>query len=147
MKVTFFLLSLIITFLVRSQSCDLVYLPQTKNLVVNYNLTHLPIGMYIGGNMNTLTPTPFFYYSPVSYLNRIGISISSNKVDFMFGGFVETFRDSINIHPDFWVKVYPLRIITNTKNGFDFVLALNYMKKTNYGVGISIPFGNIYSRL
>jgi len=131
-------------FVSKGQSCDLIYLPKSQNLVASYNFNNIPVGMYVGGYIKTSFPSPFIYTTPISYLNRIGISITNRKMDFMFGGFIESYRDSIKITPDFWLKIHTLKIITNTANGFDFVIALNYMKKTNLGIGISIPLGNIY---
>lgn len=146
MKICLTILLSLHCFFSQGQSCDLIYLPKSQNIVATYNLNDIPVGMYLGGDVKTIFPTPFLYYTPLSRLNRIGVSIGTSKADLMFGGFIQNFRDSIVVYPDFWLKVHPLRLMTKTKNGFDFVLAINYMKTTNYGIGLSIPFGNIYGR-
>jgi hypothetical protein len=58
----------------------------------------------------------------------------------MAGVFIETYIDEIKTKPDVWVKIYPLRIITNTEKGFDFTFGVNYMEGFRYGVGVVIPF-------
>jgi hypothetical protein len=77
-------------------------------------------------------------------MNRVGISLTNNKVSVMGGAFIESYVDKIEMQPDVWVKIYPLRIITNTERGFDFTLGVNYMKGFRLGVGIAIPFDGIY---
>lgn len=141
--VTFFLL---ISVLAKSQSGDLIYLPQQKSVLASYTLNFSHVGLYVGGYIRSTFPAPYIYTTPMSLINRVGLSFGNGKYGVMAGGFVENFRDSIKVQPDIWVKVYPLRIFTNTKEGFDFILCVNYMKKLNYGVGISIPFGGIYCR-
>ena len=56
----------------------------------------------------------------------------------MGGTFIKNYVDSLSLTPDIWVKIYPLRIITNTTKGFDFTLGVNYMDVIRYGVGVSI---------
>jgi hypothetical protein len=58
----------------------------------------------------------------------------------MGGVFMETYIDEIKFKPDVWIKAYPLRILTNTDRGFDFVVGVNYMEGFRYGVGVVIPF-------
>jgi hypothetical protein len=76
----------------------------------------------------------------MSILNRVGINLTNHKVSLMGGVFMETYIDEIKFKPDVWVKIYPLRIITNTEKGFDFTFGVNYMEGFRYGVGVVIPF-------
>jgi hypothetical protein len=76
----------------------------------------------------------------MSILNRVGINLTNHKVSLMGGVFMETYIDEIKFKPDVWVKAYPLRILTNTDRGFDFVVGVNYMEGFRYGVGVVIPF-------
>jgi hypothetical protein len=82
----------------------------------------------------------------MSIINRVGINIvgSKQKWGFMVGGFLSDSEDSKEVIFDFWFKLYPLKILTNTNKGFDFVVALNYMEGVRWGAGISIPFRGIY---
>lgn len=138
---------LFVTFLVKGQSSDIIYVPDQKTLVSSFNFNYNRVGFYLGGYMTSRFPTPYIYTTPASRLNRFGLLLGNGKINFMGGGYVETFSiDSVKLQPDLWVKVYPLRILTNTNEGFDFIFAVNYMKGFRYGVGISIPFRGIYSR-
>lgn len=146
MKTILTALILSTTFLCVGQSSDLIYVPSQKSLVASYQ-NHNRIGFYIGGYIRTTFPYPYIYTTPVSFINRVGVNFGSGKYNFMVGGYVENFRDSLKVKPDLWFKVYPLRIITKTDDGFDLIFAVNYMNEFRYGVGITIPFGGIYYRL
>lgn len=129
----------------RSQSSDIMYVPSQKSLVVSYQ-NHNRIGFYIGGYLRTTLPYPYIYTTPISIINRVGVNLGTGKYNFMVGGFIENYVDSLKIKPDLWLKVYPLRLATKTNEGFDLIFALNYMNEFRYGVGITIPFGGIYYR-
>lgn len=137
---------LIISIFAKGQSSDIIYVPNQKSLVVSYTLNYSHVGMYVGGYVRTTFPAPYIYTTPMSMINRIGVNFGGGKYNIMLGGYVESFGASVSIQPDVWLKIYPLRIITNTKEGADIVLAVNYMREFNYGVGIAIPFRGIYSR-
>lgn len=126
------------------QTADVMYVKDQNSLVATYNSNYSPIGYYVGGYFRTSFPQPYIYTTPASFLNRIGISVTNNKVSVMGGAFIESYVDKIEMQPDVWVKVYPLRIITNTERGFDFTFGVNYMKGFRFGVGIAIPFDGIY---
>lgn len=147
MKTTLLSIFLFVTSICYSQSSDIIYVPDQKTLVASYNFNYNHVGVYVGGYLTTTFPTPYIYTTPLSRINRFGINLGSGKVNFMGGGYIETFsRDSVKVQPDLWVKIYPLKIITNTNDGFDFIIAVNYMKGFRYGLGVSIPFGGIYLR-
>lgn len=145
MKTVLTILFLCTSLITNAQSSDLIFVPSQNTLVVSYQ-NYNRVGIYLGGYIRTSFPYPYIYTTPVSFINRIGVNFGSGKMNFMVGGFVENFRDSLKIKPDLWFKLYPLRIITKTNDGFDLVLALNYMNRFRYGVGITIPFGGIYYR-
>lgn len=137
--ISIFLLFVVTT--VKSQSSDLMYVPDQKSLVASYNNTYTPIGFYLGGYFTTSLPQPYIYTTPLSIINRIGLSFSTGQISVMGGAFVKSYVDSLAMKPDIWIKIYPLRILTKTKKGFDFTFGVNYMDKFRYGVGLSIPFG------
>lgn len=146
MKTIILFLFLLVSSNCISQSSDIIYVPGQKNLVATYNFQN-NFGVYMGGNLSSSFPIPYVYTTPISVLNRIGVVYGSNKVNLMGGVFVENLGyDSVRFKPDFWLKIYPLRIITNTNEGFDFIFALNYMNSFRYGFGVSIPFRGIYYR-
>mgnify|MGYP000564973027 FL=1 len=140
MKTITSLLFLLIPFMGFSQDADLMYVPDQNTIVATYNSNYSPIGYYVGGYVTTTRPQPYIYTTPMSILNRVGISLTNHKVSVMGGVFIETYIDEIKTKPDVWVKIYPLRIITNTEKGFDFTVGVNYMEGFRYGVGVVIPF-------
>jgi hypothetical protein len=145
MKTTITSILILFVLNLNAQTADVMYVPNQKSLVATYNSNFSPLGYYIGGYFRTTLPQPYIYTTPASFINRIGVSITNYKVSIMGGAFIESFVDKIELEPDVWVKIYPLRIITNTKRGPDFTLGVNYMKGFRVGVGIAIPFGGIYN--
>jgi len=145
MKTTLALFLLFISFVGKSQTSDIMYIPKEKSLVVTYNNNYNGFGYYIGAYVTTTFPQPYIYTTPQSRMNRIGLSFSNRKVSVMGGVFGETYVDGVDFKPDVWIKAYPLRILTNTKRGPDFTVGINFMQGIRYGFGISIPFWCIYS--
>ena len=146
MKTIITILLLFFYTIVNGQTADVMYVKDQNSLVATYNSNYSPIGYYVGGYFRTSFPQPYIYTTPASFLNRVGISVTNNKVSVMGGAFIESYVDKIELQPDIWVKIYPLRIITNTERGFDFTFGVNYMKGFRLGVGIAIPFDGIYYR-
>jgi len=140
MKTTLALFLLFISFVGKSQTSDIMYIPKEKSLVVTYNNNYNGFGYYIGAYVTTTFPQPYIYTTPQSRMNRIGLSFSNRKVSVMGGVFGETYVDGVDFKPDVWIKAYPLRILTNTKRGPDFTVGINFMQGIRYGFGISIPF-------
>jgi hypothetical protein len=126
---------------VKSQTTDLMYVPDQKSLVVTYNSNYSPIGFYVGGYYTSYFPQPYIYTTPLSIMNRIGLSFSNGQVGVMLGANLKSYVDSLSMSPDIWFKVYPLRLLTKTKRGFDFTVGINCGDKLNYGIGLSIPLG------
>ena len=140
MKTTLALFLLFISFVGKSQTSDIMYIPKEKSLVVTYNNNYNGFGYYIGAYVTTTFPQPYIYTTPQSRMNRIGLSFSNRKVSVMGGVFGETYVDGVDFKPDVWIKAYPLRILNNTKRGPDFTVGINFMQGIRYGFGISIPF-------
>ena len=140
MKTTLALFLLFISFVGKSQTSDIMYIPKEKSLVVTYNNNYNGFGYYIGAYVTTTFPQPYIYTTPQSRMNRIGLSFSNRKVSVMGGVFGETYVDGVDFKPDVWIKAYPLRILTNTKRGPDFTVGINFMQGIRYGFGLSIPF-------
>jgi len=126
--------------ILNGQTTDVMYVHNQNSLVATYNSNYSPIGFYVGGYYGTSFSQPYVYTTPVSFLNRVGISLTNHQISIMGGAFVGNYFNKIELNPDVWVKIYPLRIITNTKRGPDFTLGVNYMNGINYGIGLSIPF-------
>ncbi len=144
MKTIITIIFLFITIFCKAQTSDFMWVPDQKTIVVTYNNDFNGVGFYMGGYLLTSFPTPYIYTTPASRFNRLGLSISNHRVSIMAGGFVESFRDSISVKPDVWLKIYPLRILTKTNKGLDFTFGVNYMEGFRYGIGLSIPFRGIY---
>ena len=139
MKTTITTILLFICLIGKTQTSDIMYVPDQKTLVVTYNSNYSPIGFYLGGYYMTTFPQPFIYTTPISIINRVGISFSNGQVGLMVGVQVKSYVDSLVIGPDIWFKVYPLRLLTKTKRGPDFTVAINCGDKVRYGIGLSIP--------
>lgn len=139
MKTTLTLILIFICSLVNGQTSDVMYVPNDKSAVVTYNNNYNGLGFYVGGYITTSFPQPYIYTTPQSRMNRAGISLTNHKVSVMGGVFLENYFDEVKFKPDVWVKIYPLRIILDVKEGPDFTLGVNYMNGINYGVGLSIP--------
>ena len=144
MKTIIISLFLILSVSAKSQSTDVMWVPDQKTLVATYNSELTGIGFYMGGYLLTSFPAPYIYTTPVSRFNRVGLSFTNHQVGLMVGGFMEAFQDSISVKPDIWLKIHPIRILTKTKRGLDFTIGVNYMDGFRYGVGLSIPFRGIY---
>jgi hypothetical protein len=140
MKTTLALFLLFISFVGKSQTSDIMYVPDEKSLVVTYNNNYNGFGYYIGAYVTTTFPQPYIYTTPQSRINRVGISLTNHKFSIMGGVFGETYVDGVNFKPDVWIKSYPLRILTNTKRGPDLTVGINFMQGIRYGFGLSIPF-------
>ena len=145
MKTTITAIFMLFCSILNGQTTDVMYVHDQNSLVATYNSNYSPLGYYVGGYFRTSFPQPYIYTTPASFINRIGISMTNHKVSVMGGAFIESYVDRIELTPDVWVKIYPLRIITNTKRGPDFTVGVNYMKGFRLGVGIAIPFGGIYN--
>lgn len=140
MKTIISLLFLLISVMGFSQDADIMYVPDQRTVVVTLNNNSTPIGYYVGGYVTTTLPQPYIYTTPVSFLNRLGVNLTNHKFSLMGGIFMENYVGETKFKPDVWVKVYPLRVLTNTEKGFDFTFGLNYMEGLRYGIGVVIPF-------
>lgn len=135
---------LFITILVKGQTSDVMYVPDQKTLVITYHNNFNGVGFYLGGYLVSSFPAPYIYTTPMSRINRIGLSFTNHQISIMGGIFGESYYDSVSIKPDIWLKIHPIRILTKTTQGVDLSLGVNYMKGVRYGVGLSIPFRGIY---
>ena len=144
MKTIIIILFLFLSSFSNAQTTDVMYIPDQKTVVVTYHNNFNGVGIYMGGYLVTSFPAPYIYTTPLSRLNRIGLSFTNNQISIMGGIFGESYYDSISIQPDIWLKIHPLRILTKTNQGLDLALGVNYMKGVRYGVGLSIPFRGIY---
>ena len=144
MKTTLTIIFLLLSITVNAQQVDALYVPSQKSLVASYN--YKQIGLYIGGYYATTFPYPYIYTTPLTIINRAGLTYvnKNNTFSVMGGVFIKSYFDEVEFTPDIWVKVYPIRMITKDKTSLDFALGLNYMNGFRVGVGVSIPYGSIY---
>ena len=128
------------TLSVSSQQTDVLYIPGQNSLVASCNLRQ--VGVYIGGYYMTALPQPYIYTTPISIMNRVGLSYinKENTYSIMGGAFLQSYYDHIGLTPDIWVKIYPIRLITKNSKSMDFSLGLNYSDGFRFGVGISISY-------
>lgn len=123
-----------------SQTCDVLYVPDDKSLLVTY-CGYSRVGFYVGGHIVTSISEPFYYTTPASIINRAGLNLTfNNRYSLMVGSTFEKNTYELRLKPDFWVKINPLRIIFKTPKGYDLSLAAGYSKKFVFGLGLSINY-------
>ncbi len=144
MKTLLTTILLLLSLTVKAQQVDALYIPSQKSLVASYN--YKQIGCYIGGYYVTTFPHPYIYTTPLTIVNRAGLTYvnKNNTFSIMGGVYIKSYFDEVELTPDIWVKVYPIRMITKDKTSLDFALGVNYMDGFRFGVGVSIPYGSIY---
>lgn len=137
---------LFLSVIVNAQQTDVMYVPNQNSLVSSYNFRQ--IGWYVGGTYMTTVPQPFIYTTPRVMVNRGGLTYVNKKNTFslMGGGFIKYDVTSVEMIPDVWLKIYPIRMVTKDKSSMDFAFGLNYSDGFRYGIGLSIPFSSIYYR-
>jgi hypothetical protein len=144
MKTLLTTILLFLSVIVKAQQVDALYIPSQKSLVASYN--YKQIGCYIGGYYVTTFPHPYIYTTPLTIVNRAGLTYvnKNNTFSIMGGAYIKSYFDEVELTPDIWVKVYPIRMITKDKTSLDFALGINYMDGFRFGIGVSIPYGSIY---
>jgi hypothetical protein len=144
MKTLLTTILLLLSLTVKAQQVDALYIPSQKSLVASYN--YKQIGCYIGGYYVTTFPHPYIYTTPLTIVNRAGLTYvnKNNTFSIMGGAYIKSYFDEVELTPDIWVKVYPIRMITKDKTSLDFALGVNYMDGFRFGIGVSIPYGSIY---
>jgi hypothetical protein len=143
MKTIIISLFLILSVSAKSQSTDVMWVPDQNTLVASYN-SYSQIGWYLGGYYTTSFPAPFIYTTPASIINRGGLSFTNRKNTYsiMGGMFVKSVSvTQIEYTPDVWFKIYPLRTLLKTSRGPDFAVGINYTDEIRVGIGLSIPLG------
>lgn len=146
MKKLFILTSIILTSIIsKAQQCDVLYVPNQNSLVGSYNFRQ--IGVYVGGYYVTTLPQPYIYTTPLSIMNRVGLTYvnKSNTFSIMGGAYLKNYYDHVDMTPDVWLKIYPIRMISGNKNSIDFSVGVNYMNGFRLGIGLSFPSGSIYN--
>jgi hypothetical protein len=144
MKTLLTTILLLLSVIVKAQQVDALYIPSQKSLVASYN--YKQIGCYVGGYYVTTFPHPYIYTTPLTIVNRAGLTYvnKNNTFSIMGGAYIKSYFDEVELTPDIWVKVYPIRMITKDKTSLDFALGINYMDGFRFGIGVSIPYGSIY---
>ena len=144
MKTLLTTILLLLSVIVKAQQVDALYIPSQKSLVASYN--YKQIGSYVGGYYVTTFPHPYIYTTPLTIVNRAGLTYvnKNNTFSIMGGAYIKSYFDEVELTPDIWVKVYPIRMITKDKTSLDFALGINYMDGFRFGIGVSIPYGSIY---
>lgn len=146
MKTILLTIFLLVNFICRSQIVDAIWVPNEKTLVGSYNGVS-PIGFYFAGYYRTTTTNGFIYTTPMSVINRVGLTCINKKNQFSFMGGVRI-KNNLNQKPilihDLWLKIYPLRIFTKTSKGPDLCFAINQSETTNFGIGLSLGIRGIY---
>jgi hypothetical protein len=144
MKTLLTTILLLLSLTVKAQQVDALYIPSQKSLVASYN--YKQIGCYIGGYYVTTFPHPYIYTTPLTIVNRAGLTYvnKNNTFSIMGGAYIKSYFDEVELTPDIWVKVYPIRMITKDKTRLEFALGINYMDGFRFGIGVSIPYGSIY---
>lgn len=127
-----------------SQTTDLLFIPNTNSLLVTYH-NRSNVGIYASGYYVTSFPSPYIYTTPLSIINRFGVTISdrNHSISIMGGVFSGMENYGIVYRPDFWIKINPIRLFSSRQTIADFSIGLNYMEGFRYAGGISLSY-NIY---
>jgi hypothetical protein len=146
------LITIIIMFLsipVYSQYMSVTAFPSDNSLLLgSENVDGKGWGFHFGVFYQIgATQYPYVYRSPYDYLNRIGINYGFLKSGIVVGAGIKA--DVVNFfepqyYPDFFVKLQPIKLITQKRNIWDVSLTLNYSDKPYVGFGVSIPLNNKY---
>lgn len=139
MKSICILLMLLFYTTLKSQTTDFLFVPNQNSLVATYTSGY-SVGMYFGGRYITSFPQPYTYTTPFSLLNRVGLIVGNDRISIMGGVYGNYIGLYSNLNPDVWIKVNPIRILTDNDTIFDLSLGLNYSEDINYGFGISIRY-------
>ncbi len=139
MKTLLTTILLLLSVMVKAQQSDILYISSQKSLVASYN--YKQIGLYAGGYYVTTFPQPYIYTTPLSIVNRVGLTYVTKKNTFsiMGGAYLKTYFDRVDMTPDVWVKIYPIRMLGKDKNSLDFAIGVNYMNGFRLGIGLSVP--------
>ena len=89
MKKTLITILLLFSVIVKAQQVDVLYIPNQKSLVGSYN--YKQIGLYVGGYYVTTFPQPYIYTTPLSIINRVGLTYvnKENTFSVMGGAYLE----------------------------------------------------------
>lgn len=140
MKTIFFIIFIIIFQISYSQTSDLLYVPKDRSLLVTYN-NNSGVGFYVGGSFITYFTQQFVYTRPVAIINRLGLNLTyKNKTSVLLGASINKNFDLLDLQPEMWLKINPLRIILKTPKGFDLSFAVGYSRDIKYGLGMSINY-------
>jgi len=137
MKTTFVILFLFLFHNGKSQSSDLLFVPQQNSIVVTFNPNNI-IGLYGGGFFTTSFPQPYTYTTPFTIINRLGLSVGNNKLAIMGGIYSQNPLYDLQFKPDVWLKINPIRFLTRKNTIFDLSLGMNYSDDIRWGIGLSI---------
>ncbi len=140
MKTIFFIIFILTFQISYSQTSDLLYVPEDKSLIVTYN-NNSGVGFYVGGSFITYFSQQFVYTRPVAIINRLGLNLTyKNKTSVLLGASINKNFDLLDLQPEMWLKINPLRIILKTPKGFDLSFAVGYSQDIKYGLGMSINY-------
>jgi hypothetical protein len=137
MKTIIGVLFVLISFSLKSQTTDILFVPKQNSLLATYTSRSF-VGMYVGGFYVTSFPQPYTYTTPLSVLNRVGVVLGNNKISIMGGIYGDYLTLYSNVKPDLWIKINPIRTLIKSDAIFDLSFAINYSQNINYGVGVSI---------
>ena len=129
MKKIILTLSILLSTTLKSQQSDILYIPDQNSLVASYNFRQ--VGLYVGGFYMTSLPQPYTYTTPYSMMNRIGLSYVSkdNTFSIMGGAFLSHYIYNVEMDPDVWLKIYPIRLVSKKSKSFRFFFGIKLLKR------------------
>jgi hypothetical protein len=95
MKTLLTTILLLLSLTVKAQQVDALYIPSQKSLVAYYN--YKQIGCYIGGYYVTTFPHPYIYTTPLTIVNRAGLTYvnKNNTFSIMGGAYIKSYFDEV----------------------------------------------------
>lgn len=123
-----------------SQNLNIMVIPNQTSVILNYQKSH-SIGFYCG-LYYIIPPYRIKSVSPLNFVNRVGLTYSTNALAVSSGMFNNFYENRFSPHLDCWFSIYPLRIIRKKTGGDDIMIGLSYSSafptRINYSVGASL---------
>ena len=152
MKTIITTIMLFLTINLWGQYSGITYFPTEGSFMVSMeNSDGNGWGIHAGGGYNMFIVTnPVNSMNPNPYLDRFGINYGILKSGIVIGTGIKfntlpnTDKD---LRPEVWVKLHPLKLITQNRNQWDVSVTYSISEKRYWGFGLAIPLQFRYNTI
>jgi hypothetical protein len=152
MKTIITTIMLFLTINLWGQYSGITYFPNEGSFMVSMeNSDGKGWGIHAGGGYNMFIVTnPVNSMNPNPYLDRFGINYGILKSGIVIGTGIKfntlpnTDKD---LRPEVWIKLHPLKLITQNRNQWDVSVTYSISEKRYWGFGLAIPLQFRYNTL